>query len=549
MEISLKDSGAVKKPKGNRFLISLTLFILYLFVLLASSVASFIYFGGFDSLKNTNAVLPYTSFKISLGKNFPDDIDAKIREQLGKLEKDGVKRFIFDDSSELELGWKSEGYILNKYIVPIANFYTISDDFNSKTQKIVIDSSMPLGLQKTLKDLYPKSTITSNLEKSLDSEGKTVALIQAKDLTYKYKLLKYNGKYFLDDKKGAITFSLSLNSEDKFLVDVVKKNLDSLKTHEYDFQNIGKLNQTGVTAITRALAKKIEDVGDYGYPAKQVGSFLKDADLTHVSNEISFVPGCIPTDGMRFCSHINYLKTLKDSGVDIVELTGNHNNDYGSIYNTQTISTYEKLGWKYFGGGKDIDDASKILYVDSKGTKLAFIGYDYYDTMQGTGALATKSHAGANTYSEKKLASDIKTAKAKADIVIVDFQFQECYSYPQDFGLYPICYKPLSAPDQKGVFRKASELGADIVVGTQAHQPQTYEIYKGKMIFYGLGNLFFDQARWPGTKHGLILTHYYLNGKYLQTKITTTNYDGNLQTYISKGSERTFLLNLLKQAR
>jgi poly-gamma-glutamate synthesis protein (capsule biosynthesis protein) len=68
-----------------------------------------------------------------------------------------------------------------------------------------------------------------------------------------------------------------------------------------------------------------------------------------------------------------------------------------------------------------------------------------------------------------------------------------------------------------------------MVVGTQAHQPQTFELYNGKPIYYGLGNLMFDQTYWPGTERSLILTHYFVNGKYVQTRISPTVYDKSYQ--------------------
>ena len=46
--------------------------------------------------------------------------------------------------------------------------------------------------------------------------------------------------------------------------------------------------------------------------------------------------------------------------MDIVELTGNHNNDYGAKYSASTIETYKELGWDYFGGGLDLEDAGRF---------------------------------------------------------------------------------------------------------------------------------------------------------------------------------------------
>lgn len=88
-------------------------------------------------------------------------------------------------------------------------------------------------------------------------------------------------------------------------------------------------------------------------------------------------------------------------------------------------------------------------------------------------------------------------------------------------------------------------MGADIVVGTQAHQPQTYELYKDKPIYYGLGNLFFDQTYWPGTTRSLVLKHYFNGGKLMQTAIIPTMYDKTLQPKIMDKEKKTWLLERL----
>ena len=71
----------------------------------------------------------------------------------------------------------------------------------------------------------------------------------------------------------------------------------------------------------------MDSLEDYDYPADLLGDFLADADLTHTSNEVSFIDGCAPVNGMRFCSDTKYLEAFTRSGIDIVELTGNHNNE------------------------------------------------------------------------------------------------------------------------------------------------------------------------------------------------------------------------------
>ena len=126
-------------------------------------------------------------------------------------------------------------------------------------------------------------------------------------------------------------------------------------------------------------------------------------------------------------------------------------------------------------------------------------------------------------------------------------QYAECYAYPDGYVEFPLCNSPISG--QQEAFRKIIDLGADMVIGSQAHQPQIYELYNGKPIYYGLGNLYFDQIQWPGTERGIVLTHYFLNGKLLQTKLTPTVYDEDLQTRKMTNAQATKFLDFLNSSR
>ena len=164
---------------------------------------------------------------------------------------------------------------------------------------------------------------------------------------------------------------------------------------------------------------------------------------------------------------------------------------------------------------------------------------------QSTGGATLDDTPGANQYYEDVAAEQIKNAKQRGDIVIVDVQYYECSAYASTYE-DPICDAAnSSAGDQIGFFRHLIELGADVVVGTSAHQPQTFELYNDGVIYYGLGNLFFDQVWWPGTTRSLILVHYFYNGKLLQTKIVPTVYGNDMQTELMDADTTKWYLNRL----
>ena len=163
-----------------------------------------------------------------------------------------------------------------------------------------------------------------------------------------------------------------------------------------------------------------------------------------------------------------------------------------------------------------------------------------------TGGATTGDNPGANQYYEESATADIESAKERGDFVIVDIQYYECSAYASEYE-DPTCDKADSAAgDQVGFFRHLIELGADVVVGTSAHQPQTFELYGDGVIYYGLGNLFFDQYWWPGTTRSLVLAHYFYDGKLLQTKVVPTVYDATMQTkLLDEDTSKWFLQRLI----
>lgn len=370
--------------------------------------------------------------------------------------------------------------------------------------------------------------------------------ISFKDLQPTHRLLSYNGNFFLDNpEKGAKFKNFVLqNDHDNTVKSLLLQRLPSLPTSD----TILKFNQTGVTALARQLNNYYLKHKNPLHFSSQIAPFLKSADFVHTSNEVSFHTPCQTNpSSTTLCAHSDLIKTLTHAGINIIELTGNHNNDYGPDANLASLKTYQQLGIKTFGGGKNEQDAKTPLHLSKKHTNLTLLGYNYSTSTKANGQGAATNHPGANIYDYQTAKTDIQTAKSKGNIVIVSIQFFECFSYPANQAEMPSCDKPIA--NQTQFFRQFIDLGADIVIGTQAHQPQTFEIYKNKPLFYGLGNLFFDQTYWPGTTRSLILSHYFYQNQHLQTKITPTFYDRTYQTKLMPEQDKNDFLNRLLQSK
>lgn len=271
------------------------------------------------------------------------------------------------------------------------------------------------------------------------------------------------------------------------------------------------LIMTGTTALTRATAYKM-DTNGVTYPGQDIADWLRNADLLHISNEVSFNPNCPKANfydtAMTFCSRPEYAGLLDFLDTKIIELSGNHNNDWGTAADTYSLELYRQHGWITFAGGANLAEAEKAAKVENNGNKLAFIGCN---APGPANAWATSSSPGAAPCGDYGwLLDSVRQLRHDGYLPIVTFQYYEVYTH----GL---------GSHQERDFKAAADAGAVIVSGSQAHFPQYMELYQGSFIHYGLGNLFFDQMDVPvvGTRQEFIDRHVFYQGKYIQTELLT----------------------------
>lgn len=408
-----------------------------------------------------------------------------------------------------------------------------------------------LGIGEFLTEIYVAVTDFYSVEDNVTVEVVDELLTNCSDCGYELidldgldfsrKLLAINNNYYLNTFDSGAVFRII-----KFESELYDKEIAPLVAEKYtkefpEKDTVLTMAQTGVTALSRGMNRKLYSVGDANYFAENIKDFLSSFDLTHTSNESSFTDFA---SGSNICSDKRFINTLLAIGLDIVELTGNHNRDCGDQAAIETIDTYVDNGIKIVGGGKTADEAAVPLEINEKGNGITMLAYNL-----STGGATYDNTPGANQYYDEVAAAQIKEAKERGDIVIVDIQYYECNAYASTYE-DPTCDRADSAAgDQVGFFRSLIDMGADVVVGTAAHQPQTFELYGDGAIYYGLGNLFFDQVWWPGTTRSLILVHHFYKDKLLQTQIVPTVYGNEMQTRLMDGETAKWFLSRLANTR
>lgn len=165
---------------------------------------------------------------------------------------------------------------------------------------------------------------------------------------------------------------------------------------------------------------------------------------------------------------------LKRIGFDAVTLANNHILDYDEQGVASTIDACYKYNIKYVGAGKNLNGARKPLVISIKNKKVAIL-----NIAENEFCAATAQSYGANPLHLINNHYDIKKAKAENDyVIVIPHGGREHYQLP--------------SPQLKERYRFFIESGADALISHHTHCFSGYEFYKGKPIFYSLGNFIFD---------------------------------------------------------
>ena len=451
-----------------------------------------------------------------------------LAETMGPALEEPLRGLFVDDSARanirLEVG---DGNMVSQWV------YALVTPFSSTLQGISGDElvlrwqgqstgeqNQPLFMDQNTSDMFtalwgPAGTSSVQVlakDELMDyawSHQPALAIVPFEDLNPRWKVLPVDGlspihKDF-DLASYRLKIPISLNSDPDRVV-LIQSNF-VIPSSNLDPQKMTTVAMTGVTALVRATAYTMEKRG-ITYPAQDIRDWLLSADLTHISNEVPFAVDCPAPNpnqqSMRFCSRDEYIQLLEDVGTDVVELTGDHFQDWGTDAMFHTLDMYRQRNWLYYGGGANLAEGRKALLIENHHNKIAFIGCN---AKGGSFAQASETQPGAAVCDMDWMAQEIGRLKAEGYLVIATFQHLEYYTYT-------------AQPDQIQDFRQMAEAGAVIVSGSQAHQPQGLEFLNGSFIHYGLGNLFFDQyGLCDACILGLIDRHVFYDGRYISTEL------------------------------
>ncbi|MFC1863360.1 CapA family protein [Thermodesulfobacteriota bacterium] len=248
---------------------------------------------------------------------------------------------------------------------------------------------------------------------------------------------------------------------------------------------------------TGDLVLEMPDAGPYFANVEPV---LKTADIVVGQGEVAFTSRQLPFEDRHAppCDPQN-IGALEKAGFTIITLAGNHIYDSGYPGVEDTVNGLKQHGIATTGAGMNIEGARKPAIIERNGTRFGFLSYNCVGPKE---SWATPDKAGcayvhvlthyeldhanpggipaiysfAEPISIKAMVDDIKQLREACDVLAVSLHKGLVHT-PIKLAMYeqPVCYNAIDA-------------GADVIFGHHSHILKGIEIYRGKIIFHGLGN-------------------------------------------------------------
>jgi len=190
---------------------------------------------------------------------------------------------------------------------------------------------------------------------------------------------------------------------------------------------------------------------------------------------------------IHYRMHPQNVTCLASAKIDITLLANNHVLDWGYRGLAETLSTLEQAGIRAAGSGKDIKAASRPAIIDLKGKGRVIVSaWAHASSGVPPEWAAAENRPGVNrldyldTKAVQRINNSIKPGKQPGDVAVVSIHWGGNWGY--DIPHWQIEF----------AHRLIDEAYVDIVHGHSSHHVKGIEVYKGKLIIYGSGDLLND---------------------------------------------------------
>jgi len=213
----------------------------------------------------------------------------------------------------------------------------------------------------------------------------------------------------------------------------------------------------------------------YDWAWSGLGGLFSRDDLTMVNLECPVTDIVDPEPkAFTFRCDPQALEAARRAGIDVLSQANNHAYDQGPAGLMDSLDAIRVAGLASVGAGADESEALRAARFDVQGWTVAVVGIDQIlDPLDQVAGPDKPGTAGGHDF--RLALRAIRDAAASSDLVFVMIHWGvELEAQPR--------------PYQVRQAHRMIDAGADVTFGSHPHVLQPMETYRGRPIFYSLGN-------------------------------------------------------------
>ena len=225
----------------------------------------------------------------------------------------------------------------------------------------------------------------------------------------------------------------------------------------------------------------------WGDALSVLGVLNPDLRIINLETSVTTSDDYWPRKGIHYRMHPDNTPVFGAAGIDCCVLANNHVLDWGYAGLEETLDTLGRAGLQAPGAGGDLAQAAApaVFQLRGKGRVLVFGAASPSSGVPEAWA-AAHDRAGVNyieDYSDasvNRIAGQVRAAKRPGDIAVLSIHWGGNWGYRVPRKLRRFAH---SLIDQAAV---------DVIHGHSSHHPRGFEVYRGRPIIYGCGDLVND---------------------------------------------------------
>ncbi|MGW7055458.1 CapA family protein [Streptomyces sp. NPDC054887] len=239
-------------------------------------------------------------------------------------------------------------------------------------------------------------------------------------------------------------------------------------------------------AVNGPVPSPVDPAWPWGAALAAMEAVAPDARVVNLETSVTTSDDFAPGKAVNYRMHPDNVVCLTAARPDVCALANNHVLDFGRHGLEETLDVLSAAGLRYAGAGRDAARARRPAAVATPGGGRVLVlscgaassgvpaQWAAGEHRPGVDFVPDLSLRGADA-----LVRRLRAVRRDGDLTVVSIHWGSNWGYAVP-------------PAQRSFARRLVDGGVDVVHGHSSHHPRPVEVYRGRLVLYGCGDLVDD---------------------------------------------------------